>query len=133
MHLATMYKIITEFEPEVVIIDPISNFLANSTTSEAAAMLIRLVDFLKSRGVTSLFTNLVHRGELEATEVGISSIIDSWLLLKDTERDGERGNVLYVLKARGMAHSKRVQKLRLTDNGIELGEVVLPTPKQGKT
>ncbi len=122
MHLATMYKLITDFDPRVVVIDPISNFISTGTASEAGAMLIRLVDFLKSREVTALFTNLVHGGAAaEETDVGISSIIDTWLLLRDTERDGERGGSLYVLKSRGMAHSKQVRQLRLTDGGIELG------------
>ena len=125
MHLATMYKAVTEFGPQVVVIDPISNFISSGTTSEAGTMLIRLVDFLKERGVTALFTNLIHGGgELEQTDVGISSIIDTWLLLRDTERDGERGGVAYVLKSRGMAHSKQVREFRLTDSGIELGAAV---------
>ncbi len=122
MHLATMYKEVTEFGPQVVVIDPISNFISAGTTTEAGAMLVRLVDFLKERGITSLFTNLTHaNGGLEQTDIGISSIIDTWLLLRDTERDGERGGVVYVLKSRGMAHSKQVREFRLTGAGIELG------------
>lgn len=125
MHLATMYKAVTEFGPQVVVIDPISSFIAAGTTTEAGAMLVRLVDFLKERGITSLFTNLTHAGGgLEETDIGISSIIDTWLLLRDTERDGERGGVVYVLKSRGMAHSKQVREFRLTGAGIELGQAV---------
>ncbi|QJW93545.1 circadian clock protein KaiC [Frigoriglobus tundricola] len=125
MHLATMYQEVTDFAPQVVVIDPISNFIAAGTTTEAGAMLVRLVDFLKERGVTSLFTNLTHAGSAaEETDTGISSIIDTWLLLRDTERNGERGGVLYVLKSRGMAHSKQVREFRLTDGGIELGKAV---------
>lgn len=87
-------------------------------------MLVRLVDFLKSQGVTSLFTNLTHGDTRpEQTDVGVSSIIDAWLLLRDAEQDGERSGVVYVLKSRGMAHSKRVRAFRLTDRGIQLDEV----------
>ena len=125
MHLATMYKEVTDFGPQVVVIDPISNFISTGTSTEAGAMLVRMVDFLKERGITSLFTNLMRSGAAEAeTDSGISSIIDTWLLLRDTERNGERVGTLYVLKSRGMAHSKQVREFRLTDNGIELGKAV---------
>lgn len=134
MHLATMYKMVTEFTPRVVVIDPISNFISSGSSAEAGAMLIRLVDFLKSREVTSVFTNLTHgAGSPEETDVGISSIIDTWLLLRDTERDGERGGSLYVLKSRGMAHSKQVREFRLTDHGIELGKAGGDAAPGGRT
>lgn len=121
MHLATMHKLVSDFDPRVVVIDPISNFIATGTTSEAGAMLVRLVDFLKTRGVTSLFTNLMHSGSAVETDIGISSIIDTWLMLRDTESGGERGGVLSVLKSRGMAHSRDVRPFRLTDHGVEMG------------
>ena len=103
-----------------------SNFVSAGSSTEAGAMLIRLVDFLKSQGITSLFTNLVQ-GSHDATEtdVGISSIIDTWLLLRDTERNGERCGALYVLKSRGMSHSKQVREFRLSDTGIDIGHVLL--------
>lgn len=89
MHLAQMYKLVGDFQPRAVVVDPISNFISQGTTSEAGAMLVRLVDFLKSRGITGVFTNLTHGGNnLEDTEVGISSIIDTWILLRNIERDG---------------------------------------------
>ncbi len=126
MHLATMHKIIVEFRPEVVVVDPISNFLTAGSTIEAGTMLVRLIDMLKGMQVTSLFTNLVGgRMEAEETEVGISSIIDTWLLLTDQERAGERVSTLYVLKSRGMPHSKQIRGFRLTDHGIELPEALV--------
>ncbi|WP_439629621.1 circadian clock protein KaiC [Gemmata sp.] len=128
MHLATMYKLVTDFDPRVVVIDPISNFITAGTTSEAGAMLVRLVDFLKARGVTGLFSNLTHAGSPIETDVGISSIIDTWLLLRETEAGGARGGVLSVLKSRGMAHSREVRPFRLTDHGVELGGA---TTKEG--
>lgn len=124
MHLAQMHKVIRDYQPQVVVVDPISNFISAGTVTESGAMLVRLVDFLKCQGITSLFTNLTHSGNNpEQTDVGISSIIDTWLLLRDTEREGARSGVLYVLKSRGMAHSKQVRGFRLTDHGIELTEV----------
>ena len=89
-----------------MVIDPISNFIAAGTLSEVGAMLVRLVDFLKSQGITALFTNLATGGDPEDTDVGISSIIDTWLLLRDCERDGQRQVFIHVLKSRGMAHSQ---------------------------
>ena len=84
-------------------------------------MLVRLIDSLKSQQIVTLFTNLVSGGnEPEQTDVGISSIIDTWLLLRDEERDGERVSLLYILKSRGMPHSRSIKGFRLTNHGIEL-------------
>ncbi len=125
MHLATMYQQVTEFRPHVVVIDPISNFISAGSSTEAGAMLVRLVDFLKSQGITSLFTNLVHGGrDATETDVGVSSMIDTWLLLRDTERNGEGCGALYILKSRGMSHSKQVREFRLSDHGIDVGGVL---------
>jgi len=97
MHLALMYKQIKEFQPNVVVVDPISNFLAAGSMIEAGAMLVRLIDMLKAQQITTLFTNLVSGGgEPEQTDIGISSIIDTWLLLRDEERAGERTSFLYI-------------------------------------
>jgi circadian clock protein KaiC len=122
MHLALMHKLIGELRPKVVVVDPISNFITAGSTTEASAMLVRLVDILKSEGITSLFTNLAHGGgHVENTDMGISSIIDTWLILRDEEQQSERHGTICVLKSRGMAHSKQVRVLRLTSQGIELG------------
>jgi circadian clock protein KaiC len=125
-HLSLMHKEVEGFQPDVVIVDPISNFLTSGTTTDAETMLVRMVDFLKTRQVTSLFTNLVSGlNEAESTVVGISSIIDTWILLRDLERDLERVGSLRILKSRGMWHSKQVRGFRLTDRGIELPDVVV--------
>ena len=127
MHLAEMHKTILEFQPKTVVVDPISNFISAGTMSEAGSMLIRLVDFLKHLGITTLFTNLTHgESSIEQTDVGISSIIDTWLFLHDIEQEGERSGVVYVLKSRGMAHSKQVRGIRLTDDGIQLTAASVP-------
>ena len=123
-HLATMYKRVRDFEPSVVVIDPITNFLSIGSQGEARAMLMRIVDFLKGRGITGFFVNLTHGHEnTEVTDVGISSLIDTWLLLRDIETNGERNRGMYVLKSRGMAHSNQIREFRVTDKGIELIDV----------
>ncbi|MFZ6185311.1 circadian clock protein KaiC [Nannocystis pusilla] len=125
MHLATMFKHIRQFDPQLVIIDPISNFIAVSTAGEAHAMLLRLVDFLKSRQTTAVFVSLVSGGKgfLEATEQNISSLIDTWILLRDVELGGERNRGLHVLKSRGTPHSNQVREFVLTSHGVELRDV----------
>ncbi len=124
MHLATMHKAVQDFDPSVVIIDPISNFAAGGTLSESSAMLTRLLDQLKARQTTVFMTNLTSGANaLESTEIGISSLVDNWLLLRDIELNGERNRGMYVLKARGTAHSNQIREFLLTDRGIELEEV----------
>jgi circadian clock protein KaiC len=126
MHLALMHKMVEQFDPSTVIIDPISNFSSNGTLTEAHSMLVRLVDFLKARGTTALFTSLTSGGQhLERTEAEVSSIVDTWILLRDIELGGERNRGLYVLKSRGMAHSNQIREFLLTSDGIELVDVYL--------
>jgi circadian clock protein KaiC len=87
-------------------------------------MLTRLVDFLKMKQITAMFTNLsTLGGRLESTDENVSSIMDTWLLLRDVEDEGRRSYAIYVLKSRGMAHSHEMREFRLTDNGIRLGEI----------
>jgi circadian clock protein KaiC len=125
-HLSLMHKEVEEFLPDVVVVDPISNFLSSGTTTDAESMLVRMIDFLKSRQITSLFTNLVSGlNEAESEVVGVSSIIDTWVLLRDIERNAERIGSLRILKSRGMWHSKQVRGFLLSDRGIELPEAVV--------
>jgi circadian clock protein KaiC len=125
MHLATMLRLIRDFRPRVVVVDPISNMIAAGTADEAQAMLLRLVDSLKHQQITALFTNLTSAGDtsLEQTGLGVSSIVDTWILLRDIELGGERNRGMYVLKSRGMAHSNQIREFLLTDRGIELRDV----------
>jgi circadian clock protein KaiC len=110
----------------VVIVDPITNFLNAGTSHEAEAMLMRLIDFLKGFQITAVLTSLTKgNGLLEQTEVGISSLIDTWLLLRDIELGGERNRGMYVLKSRGMAHSNQIREFLLTEHGIELKDVYI--------
>ncbi|MGB6536746.1 MAG: circadian clock protein KaiC [Xanthobacteraceae bacterium] len=120
-HLATMYREVTDFEPTAVIVDPMSALLAAGATGDAHSMVLRLVDFLKSRSVTGLFTNLgVVAGENATTEIQISSLMDVWLLLYNRESNGEHNRQLYLLKSRGMAHSNQVREFILSSEGIKL-------------
>lgn len=124
MHLATLHKRVAEVKPQLVVVDPITNFVTAGTQTEVRAMLMRLIDFLKGSGTTAIFTSLTGGGEaIEATEVGVSSLMDTWLLLRMVETNGERNRVLYVLKSRGMAHSNQVREFRLTERGVELVDV----------
>ena len=125
-HLALIQRAIREFKPGIVVMDPITNFLAVGTPSESKAMLMRLVDFLKSDRITALVTSLTESSHsLEQSEVGLSSLIDTWLLLRDLESNGERNRGLYIIKARGLAHSNQIREFVLTDHGAELVDVYL--------
>ncbi|MFB3905624.1 MAG: circadian clock protein KaiC [Acidobacteriota bacterium] len=120
-HLVSLHNLVEEFKPEAVVIDPVSNLTAVGDFAEIRAMLTRLIDFLKNRQVTAVFTSLTEGGgELEQSEVGISSLMDTWLLLRMVESANERNRVLYVLKSRGMAHSNQLREFLLSDHGIEL-------------
>ncbi len=125
-HLVQIHKMVAEFKPDAVIVDPISNFIDASSAIEAQLMLLRLVDFLKAKRVTALFTHLTSGAAArEATDIGISSLIDTWLLLRDIELGGERNRGLYVIKSRGMKHSNQIREFILTPEGIQLEDVYL--------
>ena len=123
-HLALMIKEIGDFDPAAVVVDPITNLTEIGSTLEAKTMLVRLVDHLKSRRVTAVFTSLTDdQQNPEKTEVGISSLMDTWLLLRNIETNGERNRGLYVLKSRGTAHSNQIREFILTDHGAQLTDV----------
>jgi len=126
LHLATIHKAIREFHPRAVVIDPISNLITVGSRNEVKAMLTRLIDLLKSRQITAVFTSLTHASnQLEETEMHISSLADAWLLLRDVESSGERNRLLYLLKSRGMAHSNQLREFLITNEGIDLRDVYL--------
>jgi circadian clock protein KaiC len=124
MHLAIIHKIVQDFQPKVVVLDPIGSLIQAGNQRDAHTMIIRLIDFLKQRQVTAFLTNLTSGGEaLERTDVEISSIVDTWLFTRDIELDGERNRALYVLKSRGMAHSNQLREFLLTPQGVDLLDV----------
>ena len=121
VHLALIHRIISEYEPDVVVVDPITNFLAVGDDVETKSMLMRLIDFLKLKQCTALFTSLTSaKNEIEDSEVGVSSLMDTWILVKNVESNGERNRGLYILKARGIAHSNQVREFVMTPRGINL-------------
>jgi circadian clock protein KaiC len=125
MHLTMMHKAVNAFKPQVVVVDPLNSFVVAGNETEVKAMLMRLVDFLKMNQVTGFFTSLTSgNGALDRADmVAVSSLIDTWLLLRDIEIGGERNRGLYILKSRGMAHSNQIREFLLTDHGAELRDV----------
>jgi len=121
MHLVRMHKMIAQFNPSTVLVDPVSNLQKAGSLDDSTNMLIRLVDFLRQKNITAFLISLSSGGKfLEATDEGLSSMVDTWLLLRDIEAGGERNRLLYVLKARGMAHSNQVREFLITAKGIQL-------------
>ncbi|MFN7143618.1 MAG: circadian clock protein KaiC [Myxococcota bacterium] len=124
-HLAVMHREIDDFQPDVVVVDPITNLLSIGSSSEVKAMIMRLMDFMKQRGITAFLNNLSSPSVVEQTEIGLSSLIDTWLLVRDLESNGERNRGLYVLKSRGMHHSNQVREFVITAKGVDLLDVKL--------
>jgi circadian clock protein KaiC len=126
MHLVKIHKIIDEVKPSIVVVDPVTGLLHAGTASETRSILLRLIDYLKDKQITALITTLTSGAiAQEQTEIDISSLVDAWLLLRDIESGGERNRGLYILKARGIAHSNQIREFLLTDHGVELREVYL--------
>jgi len=123
MHLVSMHKAISEFKPQTVILDPISSFMSDGTARQIKAMLVRLFDWLKAQRITGLVTCLTTPLNREETDVGISSLIDTWIEVRDLEVAGERNRALYLLKSRGMSHSNQVRELMIQDSGVSLADV----------
>jgi circadian clock protein KaiC len=122
-HLSIVHKRIEEVNPSVVIIDPITNFISIGVPLDIKSMVTRLIDFLKSRQITALFTSLSHPvASIEHTDATVSSLMDTWIALQQFENSGERIRSFYILKSRGMAHSARVRGFGITRHGIVLGD-----------
>ncbi|MBN1983641.1 MAG: circadian clock protein KaiC, partial [Chitinivibrionales bacterium] len=120
MHLAAMHKIITQGRPKIVIVDPVSNLISAGAVVEVRSMLIRLIDFIKINHITALFTDLVIGEFSESTDIGVSSLMDSWILLKMLESSGERNRGMYVLKARGIHHSNQIREFTISSKGVAI-------------
>jgi circadian clock protein KaiC len=119
MHLAKMHREIENFKPDVVVLDPISSLRGEQ--GEVHSALLRVIDLLKSRGTTALLTNLISGGNTtDATDVGMSSLMDTWLSLVHMETNGERNRGLYILKSRGMSHSNQIREFEITNGGMRL-------------
>ena len=126
MHLVKIHKVIQEFAPSLVVVDPVTGLLHAGTAYETRSILLRMIDFLKERQITAILTTLTSGTAIQdQTEVEISSLVDAWLLLRDIESGGERNRGIYILKARGVAHSNQIREFLLTSHGVELREVYL--------
>ncbi|RWY51060.1 circadian clock protein KaiC [Mucilaginibacter gilvus] len=126
MHLVAIHKLIKKFKPQVVVMDPITNFINIGSVSEVKNMLVRLIDFLQDEQISVMFTALsLNTIVNEQTDEGVSSLVDTWLLVRDIEFNGERNRGLYVMKARGMKHSNQVREFVISDEGLNLIDVYL--------
>lgn len=127
-HLARMHRDVEQFKPGIVVVDPITNLVSAGDTGAVKSMLTRLIDYLKMENITALFTNLTLKGAIEETSIGISSLMDTWILLREMEvflRDvsgdaPERQRAIHVLKSRGMAHSRKMEPFEINDDGIHM-------------
>lgn len=121
MHLLTMHEVVEQEMPAAVILDPVSNLDAIGNLLDIKLMFLRIIDLLKHKGITALFTDLTPGENIdEATEVGISSVMDTWILLRHKQRDGQRERSLYIMKSRGIKHSNQIHLFEITDNGLEI-------------
>lgn len=128
-HLAAIHKLIAKLRPSVVVIDPITNLISSTGTYDVKSMLVRLVDFLKVEQITSMFTNLTFAGDpQERTAAAVSSLMDTWIVLRDSKPNGRPRRELYVLKSRGMGHSREPRELIVSKRGLELGIVLRDHP-----
>jgi circadian clock protein KaiC len=126
MHLLQMTKLVEQFKPHIVVMDPITNLISVGAEADVKSMLTRFIDHLKAKEITSLFTSLTSPGSpLEISEVGVSSLMDTWIVLKDVEGQGERNRGLTIIKSRGMAHSNQFREFHLTGGGLMLEDVYL--------
>jgi circadian clock protein KaiC len=123
-HLVTMHRLIEDYQPRVVVVDPVTNLIAVGSDIEVKAMLARLIDFMKMRQMTALFTSLTEAGAAaQGTDLGVSSLMDVWMLLENLEANGERNRSIQIVKARGMAHSNQIREFVMTDGGFTLVDV----------
>jgi circadian clock protein KaiC len=124
MHLVSIHDAIKTFKPKVVVFDPLTNLSEVGTEREVKSMLTRLLDFLKMQQVTAVFTSLTSGGaNLDQSEVGVSSLMDTWLVVRNIESSGERNRALYILKSRGQPHSNQVREFVLSNKGLDLLDV----------
>jgi circadian clock protein KaiC len=124
MHLSTIYKAVREFKPKIVVLDPITNLVSVGLINEVNSMLLRLIDFLQGEGITVMLTALMKVMD-ERMDEGVSSLVDTWISVKEIEANGERNKVLYIMKSRGMKHSNQVREFIISNRGVILVEIYL--------
>jgi circadian clock protein KaiC len=124
-HLDRIEQLLDETTPSLAVLDSVGSLSHVGAGAEVTSTIARELDLLKSRGITGVLTSLIHEGQGEPSAAAVSSLIDTWLLLRNAESDGERNRLLFVIKSRGTAHSNQVREFRMSDSGIELMEVVV--------
>jgi circadian clock protein KaiC len=128
-HLAAVYAAVNDFNPSVVVMDPLTSLSSVGTNLEVTAVITRLIDFLKAKQITALFTTLAaDKVDPEHSEVGVSSWMDTWLVVRSLEMHGSRRRALYVIKSRGMKHSDGIHELKFTSRGISVLPMVGARP-----
>lgn len=132
MHLSTIHRLTDEIKPSVVVVDPVTNLGSIAPISEIKSMLTRLIDYFKMNHITAFFTSLTEDSQhVELSDVGVSSLMDTWLVLRTIQTDGARNRVLYVVKSRGMPHSMRTSLYRLTNQGVRVTADSRPGRRRG--
>ena len=131
MHLVTIYDLIREHNPQIVVLDPITDFFVVGSIGEVKAAITRIIDFLKTKQITAFFTSYTEEDGPNESVVGVSSLIDTWISVRNLENNGERHRGLFVLKSRGMAHSNQIRSFQLTDHGIQIGAMDLAGRRTG--
>jgi circadian clock protein KaiC len=127
MHLVAMHDLVSEFKPHVVVLDPITDFTIVGDQNEIKSAITRTIDFLKSNQITALFVSIISEDEVTGrSTVGISSLIDTWISVRNMERDGEYHRGIFVLKSRGMSHSNQIRSFLISDDGIKIGAMDHP-------
>jgi circadian clock protein KaiC len=124
-HLAMLHRLVTDHQPALAVLDAVASLSRAGEHNATTSVISRDLDLLKSRGVTTVMTTLTHQDGLESSQVDMSSLIDTWLLLRNHESNGERNRLMFVIKSRGSAHSNQVREFVLTDQGAELVDVYL--------
>ena len=125
MHLVTMFDLVKEHKPGIVVLDPLDDFTIIGSTLDVKAAITRIIDFLKMDHITALFTTTTSEDAMNQSFIGVSSLIDTWVSLRNLENNGERHRGLFVMKSRGMAHSNQIRSFHLTDHGIQIGDMDL--------
>jgi circadian clock protein KaiC len=122
-HLVSIHRLVEEFKPAAAVMDPVTNLAAIGDSSAIKSVMTRVIDYLKNKQITTVFTSLTEGGSpAEQSGAGISSLMDTWILLQNLEVEGARDRIISILKSRGMAHSSRVRQFFLTNEGIKLLE-----------
>ncbi|MDQ1662605.1 MAG: circadian clock protein KaiC, partial [Blastococcus sp.] len=124
-HLDGIEQLLDEVQPQIAVLDSVGSLSHVGMGAEVTSTIARELDMLKTRGITAVLTSLIQEGQSEDSSSAVSSLIDTWVVLRNTESDGERNRVLFVIKSRGTAHSNKVREFRLTDHGLELLDVVV--------